>query len=314
VAVDRLRSLARRDRRRLHGHFAAPLLGGLALALIPGLTAACAARHAPVVPRGETLLAVVTWNAHDGRGDLPRLIDDLSSGRITGAPPRDYVLLLQEAVEGVEDLARRRGLSVFHVPVFAGMEPTSGTAILSTRPLEDTRTIDLPVERQHRVAAAATIAIAGERLFVVSAHLENRLDLLRGGPFGDRARGRQAEALVDALPPDGDGIVGGDMNTMLGPNEPALRVLLERFPDTPGGRSEPTFRDRLVLDHVFFDLPAGWRGVRRVVRERYGSDHHPVLGVVSASVTRTTRRDAETPRLIAKTRSRSRGASRAADQ
>jgi endonuclease/exonuclease/phosphatase family metal-dependent hydrolase len=165
--------------------------------------------------------------------------------------------------------------------VFTDAERASGPAILSTRPLEDTHAIDLPAERQHRVAAAATIVVAGQRLFVVSAHLENRLDLLRGGPFADRARGRQADALIAAFPPDGHGIVGGDMNTMLGPTEPAWRAFLARFSDTPPEPSEPTFRDRLVLDHVFFDLPDRWRATRRVVRERYGSDHHPVLAIAS---------------------------------
>jgi hypothetical protein len=42
----------------------------------------------------------------------------------------------------------------------------------------------------------------------------------------------------------------------------------------------PTFRDRLVLDHLFFDLPDGWRAERRVVADRYRSDHHPVLGLL----------------------------------
>jgi endonuclease/exonuclease/phosphatase (EEP) superfamily protein YafD len=75
------------------------------------------------------------------------------------------------------------------------------------------------------------------------------------------------------------------MNTMLGPAEPAWQVLSKRFPDTPADRPRPTFRDRLVLDHLFFDLPDGWTVTRRVVPERYGSDHHPVIGVVTGVVT-----------------------------
>jgi hypothetical protein len=63
---------------------------------------------------------------------------------------------------------------------------------------------------------------------------------------------------------------------MLGPDEPAWRMLLTRFPDTPD-RPGPTFRDRLVLDHLFFDLPDGWTVNRRVVDDKYGSDHHPVI-------------------------------------
>jgi endonuclease/exonuclease/phosphatase family metal-dependent hydrolase len=232
------------------------------------------------IPDGPIPFAVVTWNLHDGAGDLDHFVDELESGRLLGQRPVDYVLLLQEAVDGELDaVTAEHKLSTFHVPVFAGSS-RRGNAILSTRPLESPHALDLPEERQHRVAAAARIALGGHTLFLVSAHLENRLDLLRGGPFGDRARDRQAEALVEALPPAAPGIVGGDMNTMLGPEEPALRRLRERFADTPREPSRPTFRGRLVLDHLFFDLPDGWRATRDVVPDRYGSDHHPVVGVI----------------------------------
>jgi endonuclease/exonuclease/phosphatase (EEP) superfamily protein YafD len=77
-------------------------------------------------------------------------------------------------------------------------------------------------------------------------------------------------------------MVGGDLNTILGPDEPSLRMLGERFGDTPEVRPVPTFHDRLVLDHLFFDLPDGWVATRSVIAERYESDHHPVLGLVFA--------------------------------
>jgi len=211
---------------------------------------------------------------HGGRGDLQRLLADMEAGRLTSGAPRDYVLLLQEFVNrGDVPGSTTRALTRFTSPVRNAM----GNAILSTLPLEDPRTIDLPRERQPRAAVAAAIRIGGDSLFVVSTHLENRLGLLRG-LFGDRARGRQADVLLQALP-QGHGIVGGDFNTMLGPNEPAWRALLGRFPDTPG-EHEPTFRDRLVLDHLFFDLPDGWSVTRRVIRDQYGSDHHPVIAEI----------------------------------
>jgi len=225
-----------------------------------------------------------------GRGDLPRLLDDLEAGRLTRPAPLDYVVLLQEAVaqdgRDVRVIAGARGLSAHYSPVRRSDDPStspragriSGNAIVSTQPLMDTRVVDLPRERQPRTAVIAAIVVAGQRLFVVSTHLENRLGWLRG-LFGDRARERQADALLAGIPPQAHGILGGDINTMLGPTEPAWRALLERFPDTPAD-PEPTFRDRLVLDHLFFDLPKGWTATRRVLPERYGSDHHPVLGVV----------------------------------
>jgi endonuclease/exonuclease/phosphatase family metal-dependent hydrolase len=227
---------------------------------------------------------VITWNMDAGRGDLSRLTSDLASGRLTGAPPLDYVLLLQEATSGVgvdaEQVARERNLHAFVVPVYEIDGRVRGNAIVSTRPLRDTRGIELPQERQRRMAALGAITLSNETLFLVSTHFENRLSWLRGGVFSDTARGRQAEALLRVLPA-GQGILGGDLNTLLGPSEPAWRLLAARFPDTPKDQSDPTFRERLVLDHLFFDLPDGWTAQRRVVLDRYGSDHHPVLGIVN---------------------------------
>jgi endonuclease/exonuclease/phosphatase family metal-dependent hydrolase len=246
------------------------------------VAAACVRMPPDLLPAGPVLLAVVTWNQHAGTGDLARLLDDLSMKRITGAPVGDYLLLLQEAVEdgerGLRAVTAPRQLSVAFTPVRRTAARTTGNAIVSTLPLAETRVIDLPRERQPRTALMTRIEVAGERLSIVSTHLENRLGWLRG-LFGDRARGRQAVALLREIPAQGHAILGGDMNTMLGPDEPAWRAFLDRFPDTPE-RPEPTFRDRLVLDHLFFDVPDGWVVTRRVVAERYGSDHHPVLGVI----------------------------------
>jgi endonuclease/exonuclease/phosphatase family metal-dependent hydrolase len=238
----------------------------------------------PGEPGTPADLAIITWNMDAGRGDLSRLAADLASGRLTAAPPLDYVLLLQESTSGVgvdaEQLAHERNLHAFVVPVYEIDRRVRGNAIVSTRPLSETRGIALPQERQPRMAALGAITVSSQSLFLVSTHFENRLSWLRGGVFSDGARGRQAEALLRALP-DGPGILGGDLNTLLGPAEPAWRLFAMRFPDTPKDQALPTFRERLVLDHLFFDLPDGWTARRHVVEDRYGSDHHPVLGIVN---------------------------------
>jgi predicted aspartyl protease len=59
--------------------------------------------------------------------------------------------------------------------------------------------------------------------------------------------------------------------------------MAKRFRDTPTDPPQPTFHDRLVLDHLFFDLPDGWMAIRRVVSDSYGSDHHPVVAIVTAA-------------------------------
>lgn len=216
-----------------------------------------------------------------GRGDVPRLVDDLATGRLTGgAPPADYLLLLQEVVsEAGQPLVRTRRLLEFVVPVYRIATRLRSVAIVSTMQLSETRALTLPRERQPRMAAIAVVTVAATRLFVASTHLENRLSWWRG-LFGDRARARQTQALLDALP-DGSGVLGGDFNAMFGDQERAGRLLLRRFPDT-APMTTPTFGDRLVLDRLYFDLPDGWAGTTTVIDDQYNSDHHPVLGVIRA--------------------------------
>ena len=248
---------------------------------------ACARPLVVATPSTPAVLAVVTWNMHGGRGDLPRLVRDLASGAVTGAPLRDYVLLLQEAIEGgrhdVLALARSTGLSATFVPVRTSARRTSGNAILSTRQLLNVHGISLPQQRQPRGAIAAAIVIDRQRLFLVDAHFENRGRGITGPFVSDAARTRQARALLEELPAREPGILGGDLNTWLGPNERAWRLLAGRFDDTPRQQAGPTFRNRLTLDHLFFDLPDGWRASTRVLGDDYGSDHHPVLGLIYPS-------------------------------
>jgi endonuclease/exonuclease/phosphatase family metal-dependent hydrolase len=228
---------------------------------------------------------------HAGKGDLVRFVDDLASGRLTGTPPSDYVVLLQEDVERDNEplgaVAATRHLFAFFLPLRRVHGAISGNAMLSTQPFEQPRIIPLPRQRQPRASAAANITIAGERLFIATVHLENRLPWWRV-LFSDTARGRQVRALLQELPANQHGVLGGDLNTWFGPREPAWRELLQRFPKTRFDRLEPTFQNRLVLDHLLFDLPDEWAASSHVVQESYGSDHHPVVAGVVAGPRRTT--------------------------
>jgi endonuclease/exonuclease/phosphatase family metal-dependent hydrolase len=250
-----------------------------------GVFSGCARMPVATIPQSPGLAAIATWNMHAGAGDLHRLMSDLEAQHLTG-PTVETIVLLQEALEEdaaeLQRLADERHWSMFFVPVGYDGKHTRGNAILSSRPLSQPRAIPLPRERQPRAAVAASIDLLSYRMFVVSAHLENRLAGLKG-LFSDAARERQAEALIEALPAAEHGIVGGDLNTWMGPREPALSVLARRFLDSPGVTRAPTFRARLVLDHLFFDLPDGWRAFTRVLPQTYGSDHHPVVGVIFAN-------------------------------
>ena len=158
-----------------------------------------------------------------------------------------------------------------------------GNAILSTLPLDQVMVIELPFERQRRIAVVATAHGAtanGEprQLRLVSTHFETRAGLTRGGPAA--ARRRQARALIDALAHTTTPlIVGGDFNSSSGNDEPAVHELRAAFPAS-SPTSWVTWRGPLGmsarLDHIFARVAGDPLVVRRV-RDRFGSDHHPLI-------------------------------------
>ncbi|MCU1384754.1 MAG: Endonuclease/Exonuclease/phosphatase family protein [Acidobacteria bacterium] len=279
----------------------------------------------PMVVADEPIdrLAIVSWNIHESGGDVDELLRQLRSGAFTGAVPvRHFVLLLQEATRSDDSIplhvARgypspsaiaprgasppaevhriaREGLAVLYAPSMRngpGREDR-GNVIVSTLPLREPRVIELPLERQRRVAAVATVAGrtsrgSAWRLDLADVHLDTALALGHGGPFA--ARRRQATALLDALRPSiaaaGDGrafVLAGDLNTWMGDGEAAVGVLSAAFPDTPPANRSPTWRGPLglhaTLDHVFVRGTVSASAVTRLP-SRLGSDHFPLLTVL----------------------------------
>jgi hypothetical protein len=198
-------------------------------------------------------LVVVNWNMHVGGGDFERLAFDVRNQAGAQVP---LVFLLQEAYregpevpirltstasfaalvrslrpdgrrEEIEAVARRLGMHAYYVPSMRNGGPAAsaedrGNAILSTVPLGDLAAIELPFERQRRVAVAATVTGATTtgspwRLRVVSAHLDNMVGARRlwiaGGEFG---RTRQARGLVSVLADEKALVLGADLNTWFG--------------------------------------------------------------------------------------------------
>jgi endonuclease/exonuclease/phosphatase family metal-dependent hydrolase len=272
----------------------------------------------------ENRIAVLSWNIHVGGGNLPEAVAALQSGQLTGGRPVEhFVLLVQEALrsdsripaarddapvprrinatvgpEGdIVATARRLGLHLFYVPSMRnGREPWNdvpedrGNAILSTLPLSDPGAIELPFERQRRVAAAATITGRRDdgsvwKLRVVSGHLDGTADAHRLWLFASGARARQAAGLAAHL---GDAslptVLGSDLNTWSGgPREAAYVILRERFPTTPVPPRKATFRNGGRLDYLFLRLPADWtHSEAQRVDDRFNSDHHPVLVEITA--------------------------------
>jgi hypothetical protein len=267
-------------------------------------------------------LAVVTWNVHVGGGDVPRLVADLRSGALTGDPVTDFVLLIQEAYRAgdavpvgpgggaltsrideippsgkrvdVVELARELRLHVFYAPsmpngvdLASGVREDRGNAILSTMPLAERTAMELPFERQRRVAISSVISGTATdgtpwTLRVASGHLENRTESFND-TFGP-ARARQASALVDFL--GGEAVLlGADLNTW-GADfmEDAPDILYAHFPQSPRITGATYTLGGVLprkIDHLLFRLPDGASASAKRVDSRYGSDHNPLVGTVT---------------------------------
>lgn len=279
--------------------------------------------HAP--PSDEPTadaLAIVSWNVHVGGGDLPALIAALRRGDFTaGVPVQHFAILVQEAYRAGElvpalvgpdaagpgrilerppngerrdiaEIARADGLTYVYAPSMrnGAAAPTAedrGNAILSSLPLDQIIAIELPFERQRRVAIAATIrgrtsGGAEWSLRLADAHLDTAFAVTRGGPIA--ARRRQADALIEALDLAGGTsiVVAGDFNTWLGPEEAAIRHLHRAFPDVKLPRTQATWSAGVVgavMDFVFAKAAGREITVRRLT-ERLGSDHYPLLAEI----------------------------------
>lgn len=264
-------------------------------------------------------ILVISWNTHLGHADLRAFVADLRAGRIVrGQRIKHFVMLIQEAWrEGEEvpatvsrqgctrrmggvgpdiaDIADSLGLALFYVPSMrngCGSSPREdrGNAILATLPLSNLRAIELPLLRQRRVAAMAEVAGQTSdgkpwHLVVASVHLENRAS---GGPAAwVHGRARQAEALVSQLPDSVLLAVGGDLNTLSGPGEPAVRIISSKFAHSPEHQKKDTFVSYVVmrsqLDYLFFRCYGQHRSTYWRADRRYGSDHYPIMGFVRVS-------------------------------
>lgn len=260
----------------------------------------------------------MSWNTHVGAGNLDALIADLRAGKLTNRPVNDFVLLLQEAyragdavpsltavewasavfgagprdarIEAVR-AAQRLGLSSIYVPSMRNGRPGTtaedrGNAILTTARLADVSAVELPLERQRRVALAATVMVkSGDApalpVRLVCTHFTNMV-MHHVWVLSESGRLRQARALAQTLPADGPMILGGDLNTWFGYRDAAYRELAERLPSRPVVEDRRATFGPMRLDHLLFRLPNGWRVELRRADNKYGSDHYPLVALIDA--------------------------------
>jgi endonuclease/exonuclease/phosphatase family metal-dependent hydrolase len=269
------------------------------------------------IPRPRVIL-IVSWNIALGLGNVPALIAELRARE----PDAPIVLLLQEAFrkgpevppsvprsarfasrlgsdehvparEEIEVTADRGGFDLYYVPSMRNGEPSRsdedrGNAILSSVALSDYDAIELPFERQRRVAVAATISGTSSydgdqwHLRVVSTHLDNVVGPKRVWfAAAELARLRQVRGLLQYIRSNDSVVLGGDFNTWSGFDERAYREAAQAFPDTRLVDRRPTFGGHLRLDHLFFRLEDGWTSQFRRADSSYGSDHFPLIATIA---------------------------------
>ena len=264
-------------------------------------------------------LAVVTWNAHLAEGRLVDLIGELRAGAFTsGRPVQHFVLLLQELYRGGNDVppfmpgartafailprnphatdARRYaaslGLSVLYVPSMrngADLLEDRGNAIISTEPLLDPLALELPLERQRRVAISTAIHVTinerPTRLELFNAHLEPLSSPKSLWVFRNPRR-PQARAILDLLktPRFDNGeasvgtVLGGDFNIVQrGIDEEAYQET-RAWSTSLASENQRNTHAMGRIDHLFFRLAEGWSARTERLENRFGSDHYPVLG------------------------------------
>ncbi len=262
----------------------------------------------PARPVGIEDIIFVSWNVHVGSGDVRTFVRDLREGRHTDGRKVDrYVLMLQEAVrtdgvpafaEGasgashiaahgaaklidIVQIARELNLSLIYVPSMRNGESVDdpqedrGNAILSTLPLSDPVAVELPGERQRRVAILAKVA----SISVGTVHLDALGGRGRLAVFWTPwMRDVQVRSMQSQLP-EGPLVIGADLNTWHGRDELAVRFLSRLARDTEVSINRVGLGLR-VLDYLFFRAGGNRRAQYRQIENRYGSDHRPLVGWV----------------------------------
>ena len=195
----------------------------------------------------------------------------------------------------IVSFAREASLSLVYAPSMRNGGPDGrppedrGNAILANVPLSSPRAIELPFERQRRVAVVADVVVGGDRVALCSVHLDNRSPWRSVWRTLGSSRRRQMAGLLDAFPAglEADSFVlGGDLNTWVrGRREGAYTLARKMFPLPEHPDPRPTHHFEIGgwlchTDHLMFRLPPGWPCEYRRLDDTFGSDHYPLVGTV----------------------------------
>jgi endonuclease/exonuclease/phosphatase family metal-dependent hydrolase len=284
----------------------------------PAVLEAPASQDSGGVPVELEDVTFVSWNVHVGNGDIAAFVEDLRAGTLTdGRPVRHFVLMLQEAVRlgavpplvgrasgarrisaddassiDIVDISRQLGLSLLYVPSMRNGNSSDdapadrGSALLSTLPLSDPTAVELPGERQRRVAIMAKLTLASADTAPLSVgvlHLDALGASKRLWVFGTSWMRNLQVKSIESLLPDGNLVLGADLNTWHGTTEPAARSLARLFADTEVSGAAKVGLGLRVLDYMFFRVSNNRFARYEMASQDYGSDHRPLLGRITRS-------------------------------
>ena len=261
------------------------LLLSCACILLAGLQLTSCAGPEPAGPSSAEL-RLLTWNILHG-ADSSGEMNLEEKGHYLAADPAQVVFLQEvdrecERTRGVDQMAVLARLTG-KTPAFGSFMPFQGgeygMGMLSSLPIESTKSIRLPDGNEPRVALTMGVTLFERPLLLVNVHFNWIRD--------DAARLAQATALLEALARiDAAVVVAGDYNDI-----PGSRTL-QAFTDAgfrqvdPPGASFSTSQPRVDIDHILIrdggglSLEAIEGGV---VRTTDLSDHFPVFGRVRIS-------------------------------
>ncbi|MEP6832015.1 MAG: endonuclease/exonuclease/phosphatase family protein [Gemmatimonas sp.] len=278
----------------------------------------------------DNSLVVLSWNVWIGHGRLLELVTRIRRGDFAeqGADADlPLVVLVQEAYrqnpgmaaglkrhagglrrsrsgqtrEDIVETANALGMNLRYAPSMRNSVTPSdrGNAILSTLPLQETEAVELPHLLQRRVAVMASVRVGGNRVSVVSGHLDPRGPLSHR-VLGARGRGLQAQHLIEALVQD-TVILGADLNIVAGRREASWRLLREaefrmgvpevlpRWRHTFHGLPHLLIDYVLVRDRIGVVARASVHRLDERPQDRgkyvFGSDHHPLLSRIDFAPT-----------------------------
>jgi endonuclease/exonuclease/phosphatase family metal-dependent hydrolase len=233
---------------------------------------------------------VLTYNIYHGEtmnGDfnLDYIADVIKSVKpdIVALQEVDFKTNRAKKMDLATELGYRTGLAPLFGKAMSFSGGAYGVGILSAFPFHTTQCFALPgqPDREPRVALEAKIILGkGDTIRFVSTHLDSNRD--------EKDRKQQGLKLNELFGQDDIiSIIAGDLNAT--PTSETMKILNSKWSQSFKEKipTSPSSNPRVKIDYVLFRPINRWKVVEtRVINDKIGSDHCPVLSVLELDVSR----------------------------